>query len=67
MKIGIITLPFNWNYGGILQNFALQWALKELGHSSITINRIDEVNFALKDKIKIIIKRSIKKYLLRKK
>ncbi len=39
MKIGIVTLPFNWNYGGILQNYALQQTLKGLGHQAITINR----------------------------
>jgi hypothetical protein len=39
MKIGIITLPFNTNYGGILQAWALQTVLKKLGHEAITINR----------------------------
>jgi len=39
MKIGIVTLPFNWNYGGILQTYALQNVLKELGHEAVTINR----------------------------
>lgn len=39
MKIGIVTLPFNWNYGGILQTWALQQALKEMGHDATTINR----------------------------
>lgn len=39
MKIGIITLPFNTNYGGILQAWALQTVLRKLGHEAITINR----------------------------
>lgn len=32
MKIGIISLPLNANYGGIMQAFALQTILKGLGH-----------------------------------
>ena len=38
MKIGILTQPLANNYGGILQNFALQTTLRRLGHSVITIN-----------------------------
>lgn len=38
MKIGILTQPLVNNYGGILQNFALQQVLKEMGHSPTTIN-----------------------------
>ncbi|MCM1108887.1 MAG: polysaccharide pyruvyl transferase family protein [Clostridium sp.] len=33
MKIGILTLPFHVNYGGILQAYALQTKLQELGHN----------------------------------
>ncbi len=39
MKIGIVTLPFNANYGGILQNYALQITLKKLGHEVFTVSR----------------------------
>lgn len=38
MKIGIVTHPLLGNYGGILQNFALQQVLKKLGYSPITID-----------------------------
>ena len=38
MKIGIITQPLKNNYGGLLQNYALQQTLIRLGHSPITIN-----------------------------
>lgn len=38
MKIGILTQPLVNNYGGILQNFALQLTLKDLGHYPVTIN-----------------------------
>ena len=37
MNIGIVTLPLNNNYGGILQNYALQQALIKLGHKPTTI------------------------------
>lgn len=40
MKIGIITQPLLNNYGGILQNFALQQILKKLGHEAITIEYV---------------------------
>lgn len=38
MKIGILTQPLGYNYGGILQNYALQEVLKSLGHSPQTID-----------------------------
>ena len=38
MKIGIITQPLTTNYGGILQNFALQKVLYDLGHDVYTID-----------------------------
>lgn len=39
MKIGIITQPLQNNYGGILQNYALQDVLKKMGHEVITIDQ----------------------------
>lgn len=38
MRIGIVTLPLRNNYGGILQNYALQQVLKRLGHTPVTID-----------------------------
>lgn len=38
MKIGILTQPLLNNYGGLLQNYALQTVLTELGHEVLTIN-----------------------------
>lgn len=38
MKIGILTHPLGTNYGGILQNYALQVFLKTMGHDPITQN-----------------------------
>ena len=39
MKIGILTQPLLWNYGGILQNYALQTVLIRMGHDAVTIDR----------------------------
>lgn len=39
MKIGIITQPLHTNYGGLLQNYALQQILKRLGHEPITLDQ----------------------------
>lgn len=38
MRIGIITQPIGHNYGGILQNYALQQVLKRLHHKPCTID-----------------------------
>lgn len=39
MKIGILTQPLHYNYGGLLQAFALSTQLKSMGHNPIIINR----------------------------
>ncbi len=38
MKVGIVTQPLLNNYGGVLQNFAMQTVLRRLGHEPITID-----------------------------
>lgn len=38
MKIGILTQPLTTNYGGILQNYALQTILKRMGHEVWTLD-----------------------------
>lgn len=40
MKIGILTQPLHSNYGGLMQAWALQKTLAELGHEVIIINRV---------------------------
>ena len=50
MRIGIITQPLIVNYGGILQNYALQQVLIRLGHKPITIDLLPPQH--RKDKIK---------------
>lgn len=39
MKIAILTQPLRYNYGGIIQNYALQTLLKRGGHEVYTIDR----------------------------
>lgn len=38
MRIGIITQPLSTNYGGILQNYALQEVLRRMGHEPWTVD-----------------------------
>ena len=38
MKIAILTQPLRYNYGGILQNYALQQVLRQQGHEVETID-----------------------------
>lgn len=39
MRIGILTLPLNTNYGGILQAYALQTVLERMGHEVHVIEK----------------------------
>lgn len=39
MKIGIVTQTLGHNYGGIIQNYALQQVLIKMGHEPITLKR----------------------------
>lgn len=50
MKIAILTQPLHTNYGGNLQNFALQKVLKDMGHEPVTIDR----HASIKPKAKLI-------------
>ena len=39
MKIGILTFHSQLNYGGVLQCWALQTALEEMGHEVVVVDR----------------------------
>ena len=63
MKIGILTLPFNNNYGGYLQCYALMTVMKQMGHDVELIYRRMEPKYTgttipstIKNTIKCIIK-----------
>lgn len=44
MKIGILTQPLHSNFGGLMQAWALQHKLVEMGHEAIIINRVHNPN-----------------------
>ena len=56
MNIGIITQPLRYNYGGILQNFALQIVLKRLGHQVTTLDGEVKITNNFKRRIINIVK-----------
>lgn len=68
MKIGIITQPLHINYGGLLQNYALQKALTDLGYDVITINKgiLNIYKSRLDIKLRWKIKQFIKKHIGRR-
>lgn len=68
MKTGIITQPLHTNYGGLLQNYALQKTLRDCGHEVYTINkrklrecREPVIKTLLKDCARIIARRLLNK------
>lgn len=68
MKIGILTLPFNNNYGGFLQAYALMTVLKHLKHEPTLLYRRPnryEPSYAFK--IKFFLKNIISSIIDRKK
>ena len=66
MKIGILTQTLHNNYGGLLQAFALQKALKNTGHDVWTINLHSEGDTIL-SKIRLLAEGLIGRFLLQKK
>lgn len=60
MKIGIITQPLVANYGGILQNFALQQVLCQMGHEPRTID------YTLRNSLWRYLRHRLKHFILRK-
>lgn len=67
MKIAILTLPLHTNYGGIIQNYALQTVLERMGHEVYTINlKYSKAKLPLLKAPFSISKRLIKKILGRK-
>ena len=65
MKIGIITLPPSFNYGNILQAWALQTILERLGHEAdIIIARPRRYQLPRSKKPLVYAKRFLIKYIL---
>lgn len=42
MKVGILTLHYDSNYGSVYQAYGLQSALRELGHEPVVINYVPD-------------------------
>lgn len=62
MKIGILTQPLGHNYGGILQNFALQKFLESMGLGVLTLSyfgRPQNVYIEVRDTVTYLIKHAI--------
>jgi len=66
MKIGILTLPFNNNYGGFLQAYALMTVLKRMGHDVWFIDlQMNNPQRSVINTHLAFVKRIIKKYILK--
>lgn len=65
MKLGILTLPLHTNYGGIIQAYALQLTLKNMGHESTVLN-LNRYYIPKQKLMLAILKRTIKRYVFRK-
>lgn len=63
MNIGIITLPLNVNYGGILQAYALQSVLEKMGHQ---VEVLEEPQKDSQTPLIVYVKRIVKKCLGKK-
>ncbi len=59
MKIAILTQPLGHNYGGLLQAYALQVVLREMGIDAVTLDRRKPVSKAkaYRDYVKFCIKK----------
>ena len=63
MRIGILTLPLHTNYGGILQAYALQHVLQDMGHEVVVIDEKQQFHFSLKRRIEMYVKGKVKRLL----
>lgn len=63
MKIGILTHPLDYNYGCLLQAFALQKTIKSMGHEVVTIDRFSNPRVAFFSQFKNWMKRIAAHYI----
>lgn len=61
MRVGIYTQPLRYNYGGILQTWALQTVLKRMGHEVVTFDPCPYISLSLAKKPFAYCKRAIKR------
>lgn len=62
MRIAILTQPLRYNYGGILQNFALQTVLRRMGHEVVTIDP-QRYRYTRWQHLKFIVRHFIGRYI----
>lgn len=60
-KIAILTQPLGRNYGGLIQNYALQIVLKNMGFDPLTINRVEKPKSSFREKLGILKNETINK------
>ena len=63
MRIGIYTQPLRYNYGGLLQAWALQTVLRRMGHDVVTFDPCPYLTLSHSKKPFAYVKRTIKKIL----
>lgn len=63
MRIGIYTQPLRYNYGGLLQAYALQTVLRRMGHEVVTLDPCTHLRLAWPRKPYVYAKRLVKKML----
>lgn len=66
MRIAILSLILNTNYGGILQAYALQTILERMGHQVKVIDRESMPEISVRQRFTELPKRFLQKYVLRK-
>lgn len=64
MKVAILSLALETNYGGILQTYALQTILTRLGHDVEVLQRVKTIDFTNKNIPLEYAKRILKKLLI---
>ena len=62
MRIAILTQPLRYNFGGILQNYALQTVLRRMGHDVVTLDP-HRYNFTLWQHIILILRHAFTRYI----
>lgn len=65
MRIGILTLPLNTNYGGIMQAYALQTVLERMGHEVSVISLKHQYPSGIIGHLKEYVFSPIKQWILR--
>lgn len=66
MRIAILTLPLNTNYGGILQAYALQTVLQRMGHEVVVADLDQTLRRGAWVQTKEYAKYGVKRFLLHK-